>query len=187
MNWIKPQNTELSDEELIVMIKKAKSQEFAASLFSRYVEMIYGIGLKYFKDSEKSKDMTMDLYPKFVSKIKNHEIKHFKSWLYVLVKNQCLEKLRKEKREGEKFLDFKNVQSEDVFHPIQEDMKEKAFNDLDDCIQNLEKSQKQCVKLFYLEKKSYVEITKMLDLDWNKVRSLIQNGRRNLKNCLANK
>jgi len=38
--------------------------------------------------------------------------------------------------------------------------------------------------MFYYENKCYNEITENTGLDWNKVRSLIQNGRRNLKNCM---
>ena len=40
------------------------------------------------------------------------------------------------------------------------------------------------IRLFYLENKCHNEITEMTGMDWNRVRSLIQNGRRNLKNCM---
>ena len=44
--------------------------------------------------------------------------------------------------------------------------------------------QQEAIRLFYLEGKCYNEITEMTGQDWNQVRSLIQNGRRNLKNCM---
>ena len=40
------------------------------------------------------------------------------------------------------------------------------------------------IELFYLQQKCYKEITEIIGLDWNRVRSLIQNGRRNLKICM---
>ena len=38
--------------------------------------------------------------------------------------------------------------------------------------------------MFYLENKCYNEIVEQTGMEWNKVRSLIQNGRRNLKICM---
>jgi RNA polymerase sigma-70 factor (ECF subfamily) len=40
------------------------------------------------------------------------------------------------------------------------------------------------VELFYLQNKCYKEIAEDTGMDWNKVRSHIQNGRRNLKICM---
>ena len=52
---------------------------------------------------------------------------------------------------------------------------------LEDAIEDLKTEQKECIKLFYIESKSYQEITEMLRLDIKKVKSAIQNGKRNLK------
>ena len=47
--------------------------------------------------------------------------------------------------------------------------------------------QKQSVELFYLQNKCYNEIADITGFDWEKVRSCIQNGRRNLKLCMDKK
>lgn len=61
------------------------------------------------------------------------------------------------------------------------------LNDLlNDCIEKLKKEQNQCVRLFYYENKSYRQITEETGLDEKKVKSLLQNGKRNLKICLEN-
>jgi RNA polymerase sigma-70 factor (ECF subfamily) len=44
--------------------------------------------------------------------------------------------------------------------------------------------QRQVIELFYLQGKCYNEIVELTKMDWNKVRSYIQNGRRNLKICM---
>jgi DNA-directed RNA polymerase specialized sigma24 family protein len=44
--------------------------------------------------------------------------------------------------------------------------------------------QRQAVALFYIEGKCYNEISAITGIEWNKVRSYIQNGRRNLKLCI---
>ena len=45
-------------------------------------------------------------------------------------------------------------------------------------------SSRIAIRLFYLEGKCYNEIVEITGQEWNQVRSLIQNGRRNLKNCM---
>ncbi len=187
MNWFKSKNTDLSDAELLQRIKKEPSGEWASILFSRYIEMIYGVSLKYYKDSERSKDATMSIYEKYTQKVQTHNIDNFKSWLYVLVKNDCLEKLRKSSREREKIKQDPFMQSEVIFHPYDEDNTEETLTHLEECIKGLKEDQKKCIELFYLEKKSYQEITDLMKLEWKKVRSLIQNGRRNLKICIESK
>lgn len=76
------------------------------------------------------------------------------------------------------------MQSEDIFHPYSEDQKEDTLVKLETCLEKLNADQKICIELFYLKKKTYQEISVSMKLEWNKVRSLIQNGRRNLKNCI---
>jgi RNA polymerase sigma-70 factor (ECF subfamily) len=52
------------------------------------------------------------------------------------------------------------------------------------CLNTLTSEQRKAVQLFYLEGKCYNEITELTGHDWKQVRSLIQNGRRNLKICM---
>lgn len=184
MDWFKSRNTELSDAELLAKAKQTSSQDFAAELFSRYIELIYGVCLKYIKHEEKAKDAVMEIYEKFIKKIKTHNIDNFNSWIYVVSKNHCFEILRKEKRKDQKKQDYDFMQSEENYHPFSEDEKELQLTKLEACVEKLVDAQKICVSMFYLEKKSYKEIAEKLNKEWSSIRSLIQNGRRNLKNCM---
>jgi RNA polymerase sigma-70 factor (ECF subfamily) len=62
--------------------------------------------------------------------------------------------------------------------------KEMELEHLSQCLETLSADQKWTVELFYLQGKCYHEIVALSGMDWNKVRSLIQNGRRNLKICM---
>lgn len=181
MQWIKTKESDLTDEELFVMARSEMDQEHTAILFSRYFDLVYGLCLKYCKNEAKAKDAVMDIYELYSKKIKTHQVDKFKSWLYVLSKNHCLEKLRKAKWKEEKMT---VMQFDTSFHPYSDDDKEDDLNKLENCIKTLDKEQKQCIQLFYLEKQSYNDISDSLQIPWNTIRSLIQNGRRNLKNCM---
>jgi RNA polymerase sigma-70 factor (ECF subfamily) len=58
---------------------------------------------------------------------------------------------------------------------------------MEDCLQELNEEQKTCVTLFYLEKKSYQEISGITGYTPLQVKSYIQNGKRNLKNLVEKK
>ncbi len=178
-------NTDLLDDlSQIEAYKTSKDLEALSPFFKKYMGLIYGVCLKYLKDQEQSKDAVMEVYEKLTSKLLKHEIANPKSWLYTLTKNHCYEILRSKKRVMEKESDAQLMYSEQVFRPYNDDDKEVKLDLLDTCIASLENMQQNCVKLFYLEKKTYKEICAILSIKWDKARSLIQNGRRNLKLCM---
>ena len=65
--------------------------------------------------------------------------------------------------------------------------KEENFKKLEECMETLTGEQKRTVMLFYLENKCYNEIAEITGFEWSKVRSYIQNGKRNLKICIEEK
>lgn len=153
-------------------------------LYQRYMELVYGVCLKYFKEPERSKDSVMLIFEELVTKLKKHEVDNFRGWLHQLAKNHCLMQLRTPK--NLKTVEFKTelVQSEENVHLNGVLEKEENFKKLEYCLGTLIDEQRECIRLFYLEGKSYNEIVDLNGLEWNQVRSLIQNGRRNLKICM---
>ena len=78
------------------------------------------------------------------------------------------------------------MESEHEVHPI--DREDQSLEDaLKDCIAKLKSEQKQCIELFYYQKLCYQEIAESLKLTEKKVKSYLQNGKRNLKICLEGK
>ena len=184
MAFIKSISETHPDVELVALYQQTNNQDFLARLFLRYSDLVYGCCLKYLSDSDKAKDATMSIYYELVEKLKNHEVVHFKSWLYVLSKNYCLMELRKQKRNPVTVSASEFMYSEEFEHP--EDMfdKETQLQTLTICLDKLNENQKESVRLFYIENKCYQDIADLTGNDWNRVRSLIQNGRRNLKICM---
>lgn len=180
----------LKDEELIAQYKRSRDQDAVAVLFKRYRSLILGTCVKYLKHKEEARDSASDIYTELVQKLLDHEVTYFKSWLYMLVKNHCLMKLRKmnpfqqveldeEKNEG----DF--VESGGFEHLTDEQSENTAA--LSQAIAHLEEKQRVCVEMFYLAEKSYKEVAAATGYDLKQVKSYIQNGMRNLKNFFSNK
>lgn len=153
-------------------------------LYARYMDLVYGVCLKYFKDSEMAKDAVMQVFEQLVTKLRQHEVDNFKGWLYQLTKNHCLMQLRASKHVKIINIDVAGVQNEDSVHLNGILEKEENLEKLQYCISTLTADQEQVIRLFYLEQKCYNDIVKLTGFEWNQVRSFIQNGRRNLKACM---
>lgn len=179
-----PVTAERSDAELLDQFKLENDQEALAHLYLRYSDLIYGVCLKYLEDPEDAKDAVMNIYQELREKLPRHEVQQFRSWLYVLAKNHCLMILRAAKKNITVSLDTQVVQSGDLSHLDSIVEKEETFKKLEKCIESLPDEQEKTIRLFYYDNKCYNEIAATTGLEWNKVRSLIQNGRRNLKNCM---
>ncbi|MBT1705573.1 RNA polymerase sigma factor [Chryseosolibacter indicus] len=174
----------LTDEALIGLYKKSEELTIVGELYSRYTALVYGVCLKYLKNREESKDAVMHIFEKLIISLKEHDINVFKPWLYVTARNHCLMQLRAMK--GKTFEELSPFLMEFGGNGHQEQGPEVEGNigKLEKCIQELSHEQKQCVKLFYMEQKCYKEITEDTGYDLNKVKSYIQNGKRNLKICM---
>ena len=176
-----------TDQDLIYRYKQTNDIKFLGDLYSPYMDLVYGVCMKYLKDGEASKDAVMNIFEELVEKLKKHEVDNFKSWLYVVARNHCLMQLRKEAKVKITEMSDSFMQSEKDLHLNGEPDKETNLKFMEDCLEKLPDDQKRTVSLFYLESKCYQEIAELTGQEWNKVRSQIQNGRRNLKLCIENK
>ena len=174
----------LPDEELVLLYQQKGDLKTLADLYQRYMELVYGVCLKYLKDEDAGKDAVIMIYEELVTKLKKYEVHNFKSWLYQLAKNHCLMKLRSDKKFVKADIDPAVMQNETELHLNGVMEKEEHFKHLYFCLENLVPEQKQVVELFYLQGKCYNGISGTTGIEWNKVRSFIQNGRRNLKICM---
>ncbi|MBC8112254.1 MAG: sigma-70 family RNA polymerase sigma factor [Verrucomicrobia bacterium] len=179
--------TPKSDAELLVLYRQSGDLLWLGELYERYTTLVYGICLKYLKDREQSKDMVMQVFEKLITELRFREVENFKSWLHVLTKNECLMQLRRDKKivlngsESTFSADF--MENGQVSHHQSEDEAHLELNlqVMEEGLQHLSEEQKVCLTLFFLEEKSYKEITEITGFDMNKVKSYIQNGKRNLK------
>ena len=176
--------SELPDDDLVEKYKATSDLQVLSDLYQRYMELVYGVCLKYLKDEEEAKDAVINIYEELVGKLQKYPVNNFKPWLYQLAKNHCLMKLRSDKKFTKVQMDVSFMQNEETVHLNAVMEKEEHFNQLDFCMDQLVSEQKTVVTLFYLEGKCYNEITTITGIEWKNVRSFIQNGRRNLKICM---
>jgi len=185
-------HTDDDDLTLVARYRHTKDVEVIGVLYQRYLHLVYGVCLKYLKDRQLSQDAVVQIFEKLMVDLPNQQINNFKPWLFVVTKNHCLMELRRMKSGARQEKDFQEnvslfMESEPDVHPLDTQQGEALTDALYDCIQRLKQEQRDCIERFYLKEKCYQEISEELDLEMNKVKSYIQNGKRNLKICLESK
>ena len=181
-------NNHQSDETLLRDYRSAGNPETAGILYARYMHLVYGVCLKYLKQREESRDAVMHIFEKLLMEMRSASINNFKAWLYTVTKNHCLMKIRADKtkmKRRDKWINDEQLfmESETEMHPLDEEGS--TLNEaLHKCLEKLKNEQKSCIELFYYQNKCYSEIALTLKLDEKKVKSHLQNGKRNLKLCL---
>jgi RNA polymerase sigma factor (sigma-70 family) len=174
---------EEDDAALIQEYKHSGKLDVLAALYQRYMNLVYGVCLRYF-DEEASKDAVMQIFEELIAKLKQHEVQNFKSWLHVLARNYCLMRLRSMKNREGREISIDVMENDSLQHHENGTGVEANLQDMEKCMETLPEEQKRSVDLFYLKEKSYREVADMTGYDMNKVKSYIQNGKRNLKICM---
>ena len=176
--------TDAPDDELVQSYRSTGDLKILSELYQRYMDLVYGVCLKYLKEPGEAKDAVLSIFEQLISKLQKHEVNYFKAWLYQVSKNHCLMILRSEQKFRKAQIDVSLMQNEEPVHLNGELEKEDNFKHMHFCLGQLVAEQKNVLELFYLDGKCYNEIVARTGIEWNKVRSFIQNGRRNLKICM---
>ncbi len=166
------------DEALLEAWHLAGNMEALGQLYERYIELIYGVCLKYLQNEADAEDAVMGIFEQLSEKTRTHEVQNFRAWLYVLAKNYCLMELRKTRTVVPE-ADF--MHSNGILHLEETEAREARLRD---CIAQLPPAQRSSIELFYFAGQSYQEIAAQCGETLGKIRSSIQNGRRNLRNCM---
>ncbi|MBD1427505.1 RNA polymerase sigma factor [Sphingobacterium arenae] len=175
----------MDEKEQLVYYKQTGDLHVLGKLYTPYMSLLYGVCFKYFQEQTASQDAVMQIFEQLVHKLRIHEVDNFKSWLYVFARNYCLMELRKQK--GKMHVDIEeNMPESEQKLVTEEETKwtEADFDKVHDCLASLSPEQAVCVRLFYLDQKCYKDIAEETGYDLNKVKSYIQNGKRNLKICM---
>ena len=178
----------ITDQELLDRFYGDHDNEWLGILLQRYTLLLLGVSMKYLKNEEEAKDSVQQIFLKVIQELQKYKVEYFKSWLYMVAKNHCLMKLRD--RQGKmtsELNDRLSAKPED-----ETDLQALTDNDhtlelMEESLKELNPEQQQCVTLFYLDKKSYQEISDTTGYTMLQVKSYIQNGKRNLKILIEKK
>jgi len=170
-----------SDSELLQNFYTDHDNEWLGILLPRYTLLLLGVCMKYLKNEEDAKDCVQQIFLKVINELHKYNVEYFKSWIYMIAKNHCLMKLRDKGKVPVELNDLVMSAPDETDGRISSIEKDVLLQKMMSAIKTLNIEQQQCVSLFYLHKKSYSEISAITGFTIMKVKSYIQNGKRNLR------
>ena len=175
-----------SDSELLQNFYADHNNEWLGILLPRYTLLLLGVCMKYLKNEEDAKDCVQQIFFKVISELQKYQVEYFKSWIYMIAKNHCLMKLRDKGKIPVELNEQAINAPDETEAKLSLAEKDVLLHKMMNAIKNLNTEQQQCVSLFYLQKKSYQEISVITGFPVMKVKSHIQNGKRNLRLLISN-
>ncbi len=176
----------ITDAELLQNFYEDHDNKWLGILLPRYTLLLLGVCMKYLKNEEEARDCVQQIFLKVINELRKYKVDYFKSWIYMIAKNHCLMKLRDQKNKIVELNEGTTVALNFETDKISLVEKDKLLQKLETAINKLNPDQQQCVKLFYLEKKSYSEVAEITGFTMLQVKSYLQNGKRNLKLLMEN-
>lgn len=170
----------ISEQELLDRYYADQNKEWLGILLQRYTLLLLGVCMKYLKNEEAARDAVQQIFLKAITELEKYKVEYFKSWLYMIAKNHCLMQFRDKNRQPLELNDQALIPEDDqVIQRLRE--KDQLLDHMHACMSELGPEQQQCLRLFYLQKKTYQQVADETGFSLLQVKSFIQNGKRNLK------
>ena len=178
--------SKLSDEELLYQHKELGKDVCFEELFNRYLPLLYGVYLKYLKDTDDAKDAVIQLFGNLRYKIADYEIDEFRPWIYSVAKNHCSQILQKEAHIITVDFDDSATEYNSVMYLLEDSDYNEQTVLLSECMNKLPEQQRLSLNYFFVNKLSYAEIVDKTGYTLKHVKSYIQSGKQKIKVCLEN-
>ena len=151
--------SKLSDEEVIGIVR-TKDKESYAEIINRYQTKLMRYASYIMGDEHMGADAVQESFIKAYINLNGFDTKKkFSSWIYRIVHNEAMNALRKNKRQlpMDDQTEFDSgVNLEDEF------IKNEIINQAHHCLDQMPIIYKEPLSLYYLEEKSYEEISDIL-------------------------
>ena len=181
------------ERNLIVKCQKGDYDAFEV-LIDKYNERAYAVAFGVMGNHHDASDMTQESFIKVYKNIGKFNFRSsFNTWLYRIVKNTCIDELRKKKRKKVVSLDagiegddgdyFMQVVDEKA--DIQAKLESEETTELVwSALEKLNEKHRSVLVLADIKGYDYLEISRMLDLPLGTVKSRISRARENMAEIL---
>ncbi|MDR0510845.1 MAG: sigma-70 family RNA polymerase sigma factor [Rikenellaceae bacterium] len=184
MRWNRDNMERMSDAALLENYLDTGEAEYFGTLYNRYIQLVYGLCLRYLRSVESAEDAVMQIFEELMPRVGRYRIGEFRTYIYSVARNHCLQELRRKKIAFAPESELAFVESGDMAHLLDKRDDQRRQQRLNRCIERLPAPQRTSIRLFFLEERSYADVAEMSGYNVKSVKSYIQNGKRNLKKCI---
>lgn len=169
-----PQTKILSDEKLVVLIR-TKNKQLYSDLVKRYQDKLMRYAIHLVHDHQKALDVVQDSFIKAYIHLNSFDAKlKFSSWIYRIVHNEAINIAKKYSKETPIITDNEIISDE---NPENELSKKEITEKANDCLAQMDIKYSEPLELFYLEDKSYEEISDILRIPMGTVATRINRAK----------
>lgn len=169
----------LRDEELVELVRSS-DQELYHEVVGRYQDKLMRYATSLIRDEDKAADIVQGAFIKAFVNLKGFNIKKkFSSWIYRIVHNEAINYLKKHAKEIS--LDKNQWIEEMVGNEVnlEEEYDKKELREmLNSSLNELPLKYREPLMLYYLEEKTYEEISDVLRMPVGTVGTRINRGKR---------
>ncbi len=182
----------MTNEQLLIEGAKKGDINAFELLISPYTKQLLNYNFRLLNNREDAEDALQNTYIKVYNSIKTFQgNSSFKTWLYKIATNVCLDQLRKEKNTTNVSLsqttpdgEYEIQIADDTYSPELAAKKKAALDALNSAMEKLEDDQKIAVSLRDIHGLSYDEIAQATETTIGTVKSRINRARSNLRKFL---
>ena len=182
------------DYELVIRATQKKDQQAFAELMDKYKDSIYYMLLKMVHNNDDAEDLTLEAFGKAFSRLHQYTPNFaFSTWLFKIATNNCIDFLRKKKKnvmsidnriENEDGDDFKFEIKSEGLTPEQIAMNDQKIQLMRQYVKKLKPRYEILVEMRYFKEMSYDEISEELQLPLGTVKAQLYRAREFLFNIL---
>lgn len=177
----------LKDEELVVLVRD-QDQELYTEIVDRYQDKLTRYATYLIRQKDKAEDVVQEAFIKAFVNLQGFKTKKkFSSWIYRITHNEAINYIKKYNKETS--LDqneyLREIPNDDS--PAKEFEKKETKKMLRKCLGKLPIIYREPLALFYLEEKSYNEISDILRIPMGTLSVRMNRGKKIMKNlCQKN-
>jgi RNA polymerase sigma-70 factor (ECF subfamily) len=170
---------ELTDEEIVEKIRTS-NQDLYVVIIDRYQKKLVRYVNNLVKNEDKAIDVVQESFIKAFVNLNNFNIeKKFSSWIYRIAHNQAINLAKKYQKETPLLEDWDFKSSDD----IEKDFEQKEIiENVEKCLKEIPLLYSEPLSLYYIDEKSYEEISDILRIPIGTVTIRINRAKKLMKN-----
>jgi RNA polymerase sigma-70 factor (ECF subfamily) len=178
------ENKELSDEEIVEKIRTSE-QDLYAVIIDRYQKKLIRYAYNLIKNEEKAIDIVQESFVKAFVNLNSFNIeKKFSSWIYRIVHNQAINLAKKYQKETPLLEDWDFKSDDDIEKDFE---KKETVENVEKCLKKIPLLYSEPLSLYYIDEKSYEEISDILRIPMGTVATRINRAKKLMRNiCQTN-
>jgi RNA polymerase sigma-70 factor, ECF subfamily len=174
---------QLTDSEILERLAEGKPHEAFDRLVDRYSQKVFHLAFSMLRNETQAEDMTQEILLRVWKGLSGfHGEAALSTWIYAISRNTCLTELKK--RAAHPTISLQEPGFEETaqsFTALQTTGPTGGIEmDVDHMLNQLQEKYRQVITLFYLEQKSYEDISQLLDVPLGTVKTFLYRAKKEL-------